>query len=172
MKSLIDFYKEWLPNNSVVKIDPYITPINGINKTSNGYNYLDLLGSILFYDRYSDYSLKAYIPVILEKMKDKWSPNYLKYFTKFADFIQAMQKDKLDNLQHIEESVLQSQLKELKISKNEIKIDAMDSLIQELSEEVFIKKAIESSFLFDFCLVKDRHNEIAEDLIGMKYVPV
>ena len=172
MKSLIDFYKEWLPNNSVVKIDPYITPINGINKTSNGYNYLDLLGSILFYDRYSDYSLKAYIPVILEKMKDKWSPNYLKYFKKFADFIQAMQKEKLDNLQHLEESVLQSQLKELKISKNEIKIDAMDSLIQELSEEVFIKKAIESSFFFDFCLVKDRHNEIAEDLIGMKYVPV
>lgn len=167
MKSLIEFYEEWLPENGVKAASPYLSQINKLDN-SDGLNYLELLSSILFY-AHKDYSLMAYYPIVLGIMNKERQNSYIK---KFVEFAYALQKEKLDNLQHLEVEVLQHQLNELRVPKNEIKIDAMDSLIQEISEDVFIKKAIESSFFFCRELVKERHKNIVSDLENNIFVPV
>ena len=168
-QSLLDIYKVWLMGRKITSPDNYISFIN------RSPYYRDFLENLLYYCAKIDYSKITYIPSVLSKMKDELKinkPNEKTYFKRFTEFIYFMQHDKRAKLlPHNNKEIFAHQLGFLKKLKSEIKLDAMDFLIQELGEDQFIKKAIESSLFFSWDLVKDRHEAIVKGFKNGIYIP-
>ena len=169
---LLEMFKEWL---EISEPDTYVSKIRNSNTNNQEYSrYLLVLGNLLYYGKNKDFSLLAYVPAVLSKIEKEFNPKNRSYFFKFQNFIYSVQKDGWSDWDRLksDDNVYES-LKSMKILKTKVKLDAMDFLIQELGEDVFVKKAIESSLFFSWNLVKERHETIIKAFRDDgRYIPV
>ena len=182
-------YEKWLLKQGVKSVGAYC-PQDKYKCNGKDYLYLDLIG---VFAKEND---RLYVNALFEEWKAeidkkdniKTTLNRLSYLQKFRQFIetivygkQRLSKEDNEILNEIR-NALSSVRNSINNSQNP-KVDGMDSLIEYIKEEKFVKLAIESSYFFSPELVKERFDEIANyickkeevdpafDKYDIKYLP-
>ena len=182
-------YEKWLLKQGVKSVGAYC-PQDKYKCNGKDYLYLDLIG---VFAKEND---RLYVNALFEEWKAeidkkdniKTTLNRLSYLQKFRQFIETIVYGK-QRLSKEDEEILneiRNDLSSVRISINNSqnpKVDGMDSLIEYIKEEKFVKLAIESSYFFSPELVKERFDEIANyickkeevdpafDKYDIKYLP-
>lgn len=160
-------YEKWLLKQGVKSVGAYC-PQDKYKCNGKDYLYLDLIG---VFAKEND---RLYVNALFEEWKAeidkknnlKTTLNRLSYLLKFRQFIETIVygKQRLSKEDNEIFNEIQNDLPSVRNSINNSqnpKVDGMDSLIEYIKEEKFVKLAIESSYFFSPELVKERVDEIA-----------
>lgn len=160
-------YEKWLLKQGVKSVGAYC-PQDKYKCNGKDYLYLDLIG---VFAKEND---RLYVNALFEEWKAeidkknnlKTTLNRLSYLQKFRQFIETIVygKQRLSKEDNEIFNEIQNDLPSVRDSINNSqnpKVDGMDSLIEYIKEEKFVKLAIESSYFFSPELVKERVDEIA-----------
>lgn len=182
-------YEKWLLKQGVKSVGAYC-PQDKYKCNGKDYLYLDFIGV------FAKENERLYVNALFEEWKAeidkknnlKTTLNRLSYLQKYRQFVETIvygkkRLSKEDNEIFIEFlNALPSVRDSINKSQNP-KVDGMDSLIEFVKEEKFVKLAIESSYFFSPELVKKRVDEIANyickkeevdpafDKYDIKYLP-
>lgn len=182
-------YKKWLLKQGVNSVGAYC-PQDKYKCNGKDYLYLDLIGVFAIEDE------RLYVNALFEEWKAeidkknnlKTTLNRLSYLQKYRQFVETIVYGK-KRLSKEDNEIFNEFLNALPSVRDSInksqnpKVDGMDSLIEFVKEEKFVKLAIESSYFFSPELVKKRVDEIANyickkeevdpafDKYDIKYLP-
>ena len=182
-------YEKWLLKQGVKSVGAYC-PQDKYKCNGKDYLYLDLIGVFAIEDE------RLYVNALYEEWKAeidkknnlKTTLNRLSYLQKYRQFVETIVYGK-KRLSKEDNEIFNEILNVLPSVRNSInnsqnpKVDGMDSLIEYIKEEKFVKLAIESSYFFSPELVKERVDEIANyickkeevdpafDKYDIKYLP-
>lgn len=182
-------YEKWLLKQGVKSVGAYC-PQDKYKCNGKDYLYLDLIG---VFAKEND---RLYVNALFEEWKAeidkknnlKTTLNRLSYLQKYRQFVETIVYGK-KRLSKEDNEIFNEFLNALPSVRNSInnsqnpKVDGMDSLIEYIKEEKFVKLAIESSYFFSPELVKERVDEIANyickkeevdpafDKYDIKYLP-
>ena len=182
-------YEKWLLKQGVKSVGAYC-PQDKYKCNGKDYLYLDLIG---VFAKEND---RLYVNALFEEWKAeidkknnlKTTLNRLSYLQKYRQFVETIVYGK-KRLSKEDNEIFNEILNVLPSVRNSInnsqnpKVDGMDSLIEYIKEEKFVKLAIESSYFFSPELVKERVDEItnyickkeevdsAFDKYDIKYLP-
>lgn len=160
-------YEKWLLKQGVKSVGAYC-PQDKYKCNGKDYLYLDLIG---VFAKEND---RLYVNALFEEWKAeidkknnlKTTLNRLSYLQKFRQFIETIVYGK-QRLSKEDNEIFNEILNALPSIRDSInksqnpKVDGMDSLIEFIKEEKFVKLAVESSYFFSPELVKERVDEIA-----------
>lgn len=160
-------YEKWLLKQGVKSVGAYC-PQDKYKCNGKDYLYLDLIG---VFAKEND---RLYVNALFEEWKAeidkknnlKTTLNRLSYLQKYRQFVETIVYGK-KRLSKEDNEIFNEILNVLPSVRNSInnsqnpKVDGMDSLIEFVKEEKFVKLAIESSYFFSPELVKKRVDEIA-----------
>lgn len=160
-------YEKWLLKQGVKSVEAYC-PQDKYKCNGKDYLYLDLIGVFAIEDE------RLYVNALFEEWKAeidkknnlKTTLNRLSYLQKYRQFVETIVYGK-KRLRKEDNEILNEIRNALSSVRNSInnsqnpKVDGMDSLIEYIKEEKFVKLAIESSYFFSPELVKKRVDEIA-----------
>lgn len=160
-------YEKWLLKQGVKSVGAYC-PQDKYKCNGKDYLYLDLIGVFAIEDE------RLYVNALFEEWKAeidkknnlKTTLNRLSYLQKYRQFVETIVYGK-KRLSKEDNEILNEIRNALSSVRNSInnsqnpKVDGMDSLIEYIKEEKFVKLAIESSYFFSPELVKKRVDEIA-----------
>ena len=160
-------YEKWLRKQGVKSVGAYC-PQDKYKCNGKDYLYLDLIG---VFAKEND---RLYVNALFEEWKAeidkknnlKTTLNRLSYLQKYRQFVETIVYGK-KRLSKEDNEIFNEILNVLPSVRNSInnsqnpKVDGMDSLIEYIKEEKFVKLAIESSYFFSPELVKERVDEIA-----------
>ena len=182
-------YEKWLLKQGVKSVGAYC-PQDKYKCNGKDYLYLDLIGV------FAKENERLYVNALFEEWKAeidkknnlKTTLNRLSYLQKYRQFVETIVYGK-KRLSKEDNEIFNEILNVLPSVRNSInnsqnpKVDGMDSLIEYIKEEKFVKLAIESSYFFSPELVKERVDEIANyickkeevdpafDKYDIKYLP-
>ena len=182
-------YEKWLLKQGVKSVGAYC-PQDKYKCNGKDYLYLDLIGV------FAKENERLYVNALFEEWKAeidkknylKTTLNRLSYLQKYRQFVETIVYGK-KRLSKEDNEILNEILNALPSVRDSInksqnpKVDGMDSLIEFVKEEKFVKLAIESSYFFSPELVKKRVDEIANyickkeevdpafDKYDIKYLP-
>ena len=182
-------YEKWLLKQGVKSVGAYC-PQDKYKCNGKDYLYLDLIGVFAIEDE------RLYVNALFEEWKAeidkknnlKTTLNRLSYLQKYRQFVETIVYGK-KRLSKEDNEIFNEILNALPSVRDSInksqnpKVDGMDSLIEFIKEEKFVKLAIESSYFFSPELVKKRVDEIANyickkeevdpafDKYDIKYLP-
>lgn len=160
-------YEKWLLKQGVKSVGAYC-PQDKYKCNGKDYLYLDLIGV------FAKENERLYVNALFEEWKAeidkknnlKTTLNRLSYLQKYRQFVETIVYGK-KRLSKEDNEIFNEFLNALPSVRNSInnsqnpKVDGMDSLIEYIKEEKFVKLAIESSYFFSPELVKERVDEIA-----------
>ena len=160
-------YEKWLLKQGVKSVGAYC-PQDKYKCNGKDYLYLDLIGV------FAKENERLYVNALFEEWKAEIDKkNYLKttltrlsYLQKYRQFVETIVYGK-KRLSKEDNEIFNEILNALPSVRDSInksqnpKVDGMDSLIEFIKEEKFVKLAIESSYFFSPELVKKRVDEIA-----------
>ena len=160
-------YEKWLLKQGVKSVGAYC-PQDKYKCNGKDYLYLDLIGVFAIEDE------RLYVNALFEEWKAeidkknylKTTLNRLSYLQKYRQFVETIVYGK-KRLSKEDNEIFNEILNALPSVRDSInksqnpKVDGMDSLIEFIKEEKFVKLAIESSYFFSPELVKKRVDEIA-----------
>ena len=182
-------YEKWLLKQGVKSVGAYC-PQDKYKCNGKDYLYLDLIGV------FAKENERLYVNALFEEWKAeidkknylKTTLNRLSYLQKYRQFVETIVYGK-KRLSKEDNEIFNEILNALPSVRDSInksqnpKVDGMDSLIEFVKEEKFVKLAIESSYFFSPELVKKRVDEIANyickkeevdpafDKYDIKYLP-
>ena len=182
-------YEKWLLKQGVKSVGAYC-PQDKYKCNGKDYLYLDLIGV------FAKENERLYVNALFEEWKAeidkknylKTTLNRLSYLQKYRQFVETITYGK-KRLSKEDNEIFNEILNDLPSVRDSInnsqnpKVDGMDSLIEYIKEEKFVKLAIESSYFFSPELVKERADEIANyickkeevdpafDKYDIKYLP-
>lgn len=182
-------YEKWLLKQGVKSVGAYC-PQDKYKCNGKDYLYLDLIGV------FAKENERLYVNALFEEWKAeidkknnlKTTLNRLSYLQKYRQFVETIVYGK-KRLSKEDNEIFNEFLNALPSVRDSInksqnpKVDGMDSLIEFVKEEKFVKLAIESSYFFSPELVKKRVDEIANyickkeevdpafDKYDIKYLP-
>ena len=169
-------YEKWLLKQGVKSVGAYC-PQDKYKCNGKDYLYLDLIGVFAIENE------RLYVNALFEEWKAeidkknnlKTTLNRLSYLQKFRQFIETIVygKQRLSKEDNEIFNEIQNDLPSVRDSINNSqnpKVDGMDSLIEYIKEEKFVKLAIESSYFFSPDLVVERFEEIKEYICQQKVV--
>lgn len=171
-------YEKWLLKQGVKSVGAYC-PQDKYKCNGKDYLYLDLIGVFAIEND------RLYVNALFEEWKAfienknqnnlKTTLNRLSYLQKYRQFVETivygkkrLSKEDNEILNEIRND-LSSVCDSINKSQNP-KVDGMDSLIEYIKEEKFVKLAIESSYFFSPDLVAERFEEIKEYICQQKVV--
>lgn len=169
-------YEKWLLKQGVKSVGAYC-PQDKYKCNGKDYLYLDLIGVFAIKnDRlYVNALFEEWKAEIEKKNNLKTTLNRLSYLQKYRQFVETivygkkrLSKEDNEILNEIRND-LSSVCNSINNSQNP-KVDGMDSLIEYIKEEKFVKLAIESSYFFSPDLVAERFEEIKEYICQQKVV--
>ena len=160
-------YEKWLLKQGVKSVGAYC-PQDKYKCNGKDYLYLDLIGVFAIENE------RLYVNALFEEWKAeidkknnlKTTLNRLSYLQKYRQFVETIVYGK-KRLSKEDNEIFNEILNALPSVRDSInksqnpKVDGMDSLIEFIKEEKFVKLAIESSYFFSPELVKKRVDEIA-----------
>ena len=160
-------YEKWLLKQGVKSVGAYC-PQDKYKCNGKDYLYLDLIGV------FAKENERLYVNALFEEWKAeidkknylKTTLNCLSYLQKYRQFVETIVYGK-KRLSKEDNEIFNEILNALPSVRDSInksqnpKVDGMDSLIEFIKEEKFVKLAIESSYFFSPELVKKRVDEIA-----------
>ena len=160
-------YEKWLLKQGVNSVGAYC-PQDKYKCNGKDYLYLDLIGV------FAKENERLYVNALFEEWKAeidkknylKTTLNRLSYLQKYRQFVETIVYGK-KRLSKEDNEIFNEILNALPSVRDSInksqnpKVDGMDSLIEFIKEEKFVKLAIESSYFFSPELVKKRVDEIA-----------
>lgn len=160
-------YEKWLLKQGVKSVGAYC-PQDKYKCNGKDYLYLDLIGV------FAKENERLYVNALFEEWKAeidkknylKTTLNRLSYLQKYRQFVETIVYGK-KRLSKEDNEIFNEILNALPSVRDSInksqnpKVDGMDSLIEFIKEEKFVKLAIESSYFFSPELVKKRVDEIA-----------
>lgn len=160
-------YEKWLLKQGVKSVGAYC-PQDKYKCNGKDYLYLDLIGV------FAKENERLYVNALFEEWKAeidkknnlKTTLNRLSYLQKYRQFVETIVYGK-KRLSKEDNEIFNEFLNALPSVRDSInksqnpKVDGMDSLIEFIKEEKFVKLAIESSYFFSPELVKKRVDEIA-----------
>lgn len=160
-------YEKWLLKQGVKSVGAYC-PQDKYKCNGKDYLYLDLIGV------FAKENERLYVNALFEEWKAeidkknylKTTLNRLSYLQKYRQFVETIVYGK-KRLSKEDNEIFNEILNALPSVRDSInksqnpKVDGMDSLIEFIKEEKFVKLAIESSYFFSPELVKKRIDEIA-----------
>lgn len=167
-------YEKWLLKQGVKSVGAYC-PQDKYKCNGKDYLYLDLIGVFAIEND------RLYVNALFEEWKAfienknqnnlKTTLNRLSYLQKYRQFVETIVygKKRLSKEDNEILNEIRNGLSSVRTSINNSqnpKVDGMDSLIEYIKEEKFVKLAIESSYFFSPKLVKERVDEI-KDYINM-----
>lgn len=169
-------YEKWLLKQGVKSVGAYC-PQDKYKYNGKDYLYLDLIGVFAIEDE------RLYVNALFEEWKAeidkknnlKTTLNRLSYLQKYRQFVETIVYGK-KRLSKEDNAILNGIRNALSSVRNSInnsqnpKVDGMDSLIEYIKEEKFVKLAIESSYFFSPDLVAERFEEIKEYICQHKVV--
>lgn len=170
-------YEKWLLKQGVKSVGAYC-PQDKYKCNGKDYLYLDLIGVFAIKnDRlYVNALFEEWKAEIEKKNNLKTTLNRLSYLQKYRQFVETivygkkrLSKEDNEILNEIRNDDLLSVCDSINKSQNP-KVDGMDSLIEYIKEEKFVKLAIESSYFFSPDLVAERFEEIKEYICQHKVV--
>ena len=169
-------YEKWLLKQGVKSVGAYC-PQDKYKCNGKDYLYLDLIGVFAIEnDRlYVNALFEEWKAEIDEKNNLKTTLNRLSYLQKYRQFVETIVYGK-KRLSKEDNEILNEIRNDLSSVRNSInnsqnpKVDGMDSLIEYIKEEKFVKLAIESSYFFSPDLVAERIEEIKEYICQQKVV--
>lgn len=169
-------YEKWLLKQGVKSVGAYC-PQDKYKCNGKDYLYLDLIGVFAIEnDRlYVNALFEEWKAEIDEKNNLKTTLNRLSYLQKYRQFVETIVYGK-KRLSKEDNEILNEIRNALSSVRNSInnsqnpKVDGMDSLIEYIKEEKFVKLAIESSYFFSPDLVAERFEEIKEYICQQKVV--
>lgn len=169
-------YEKWLLKQGVKSVGAYC-PQDKYKCNGKDYLYLDLIGVFAIEnDRlYVNALFEEWKAEIDEKNNLKTTLNRLSYLQKYRQFVETIVYGK-KRLSKEDNEILNEIRNDLSSVRNSInnsqnpKVDGMDSLIEYIKEEKFVKLAIESSYFFSPDLVVKRFEEIKEYICQQKVV--
>lgn len=160
-------YEKWLLKQGVKSVGAYC-PQDKYKCNGKDYLYLDLIGV------FAKENERLYVNALFEEWKAeidkknylKTTLNRLSYLQKYRQFVETIVygKKRLSKEDNETFNEILNALPSVRDSINKSqnpKVDGMDSLIEFIKEEKFVKLAIESSYFFSPELVKKRVDEIA-----------
>lgn len=162
-------YEKWLLKQGVKSVGAYC-PQDKYKCNGKDYLYLDLIGVFAIEND------RLYVNALFEEWKAfienknqnnlKTTLNRLSYLQKYRQFVETIVygKKRLSKEDNEILNEIRNGLSSVRTSINNSqnpKVDGMDSLIEYIKEEKFVKLAIESSYFFSLELVKERADEIA-----------
>ena len=169
-------YEKWLLKQGVKSVGAYC-PQDKYKCNGKDYLYLDLIGVFAIEDE------RLYVNALFEEWKAeidkknnlKTTLNRLSYLQKYRQFVETIVygKKRLSKEDNAILNGIRNALSSVRISINNSqnpKVDGMDSLIEYIKEEKFVKLAIESSYFFSPDLVAERFEEIKEYICQQKVV--
>lgn len=182
-------YEKWLLKQGVKSVGAYC-PQDKYKCNGKDYLYSDLIGV------FAKENERLYVNALFEEWKAeidkknnlKTTLNRLSYLQKYRQFVETIVYGK-KRLSKEDNEIFNEFLNALPSVRDSInksqnpKVDGMDSLIEFVKEEKFVKLAIESSYFFSPELVKKRVDEIANyickkeevdpafDKYDIKYLP-
>ena len=169
-------YEKWLLKQGVKSVGAYC-PQDKYKCNGKDYLYLDLIGVFAIEnDRlYVNALFEEWKAEIDEKNNLKTTLNRLSYLQKYRQFVETIVygKKRLSKEDNEILNEIRNDLSSVRISINNSqnpKVDGMDSLIEYIKEEKFVKLAIESSYFFSPDLVAERFEEIKEYICQQKVV--
>lgn len=169
-------YEKWLLKQDVKSVGAYC-PQDKYKCNGKDYLYLDLIGVFAIEDE------RLYVNALFEEWKAeidkkdnlKTTLNRLSYLQKYRQFVETIVYGK-KRLSKEDNEILNEIRNDLSSVRNSInnsqnpKVDGMDSLIEYIKEEKFVKLAIESSYFFSPDLVGERFEEIKDYICMNKEV--
>ena len=171
-------YEKWLLKQGVNSVGAYC-PQDKYKCNGKDYLYLDLIGVFAIEND------RLYVNALFEEWKAfienknqnnlKTVLNRLSYLQKYRQFVETIVYGK-KRLSKEDNEILNEIRNALSSVRNSInnsqnpKVDGMDSLIEYIKEEKFVKLAIESSYFFSPDLVAERFEEIKEYICQRKVV--
>ena len=169
-------YEKWLLKQGVKSVGAYC-PQDKYKCNGKDYLYLDLIGV------FAKENERLYVNALFEEWKAeidkknnlKTTLNRLSYLQKYRQFVETIVYGK-KRLSKEDNAILNGIRNALSSVRNSInnsqnpKVDGMDSLIEYIKEEKFVKLAIESSYFFSPDLVAERFEEIKEYICQHKVV--
>ena len=169
-------YEKWLLKQGVKSVGAYC-PQDKYKCNGKDYLYLDLIGV------FAKENERLYVNALFEEWKAeidkknnlKTTLNRLSYLQKYRQFVETIVYGK-KRLSKEDNEILNEIRNALSSVRNSInnsqnpKVDGMDSLIEYIKEEKFVKLAIESSYFFSPDLVVERFEEIKEYICQQKVV--
>lgn len=169
-------YEKWLLKQGVKSVGAYC-PQDKYKCNGKDYLYLDLIGVFAIEND------RLYVNALFEEWKAfienknqnnlKTTLNRLSYLQKYRQFVETKVygKKRLSEAYNaiFNKKDLKSVCDSINKSQNP-KVDGMDSLIEYIKEEKFVKLAIESSYFFSPDLVAERFEEIKEYICQQKVV--
>ena len=171
-------YEKWLLKQGVKSVGAYC-PQDKYKCNGKDYLYLDLIGVFAIEND------RLYVNALFEEWKAfienknqnnlKTTLNRLSYLQKYRQFVETIVYGK-KRLSKEDNEILNEILNALPSVRDSInksqnpKVDGMDSLIEYIKEEKFVKLAIESSYFFSPDLVVERFEEIKEYICQQKVV--
>ena len=169
-------YEKWLLKQGVKSVGAYC-PQDKYKCNGKDYLYLDLIGV------FAKENERLYVNALFEEWKAeidkknnlKTTLNRLSYLQKYRQFVETIVygKKRLSKEDNAILNGIRNALSSVRISINNSqnpKVDGMDSLIEYIKEEKFVKLAIESSYFFSPDLVAERFEEIKEYICQPKVV--
>ena len=169
-------YEKWLLKQGVKSVGAYC-PQDKYKCNGKDYLYLDLIGVFAIEDErlYVNALFEEWKAEIDEKNNLKTTLNRLSYLQKYRQFVETIVygKKRLSKEDNEILNEIRNDLSSVRISINNSqnpKVDGMDSLIEYIKEEKFVKLAIESSYFFSPDLVAERFEEIKEYICQQKVV--
>ena len=169
-------YEKWLLKQGVKSVGAYC-PQDKYKCNGKDYLYLDLIGV------FAKENERLYVNALFEEWKAeidkknnlKTTLNRLSYLQKYRQFVETIVygKKRLSKEDNEIFNEIQNDLPSVRDSINKSqnpKVDGMDSLIEYIKEEKFVKLAIESSYFFSPDLVVERFEEIKEYIRQQKVV--
>ena len=171
-------YEKWLLKQGVKSVGAYC-PQDKYKCNGKDYLYLDLIGVFAIEND------RLYVNALFEEWKAfienknqnnlKTTLNRLSYLQKYRQFVETIVygKKRLSKEDNEILNEIRNDLSSVRISINNSqnpKVDGMDSLIEYIKEEKFVKLAIESSYFFSPDLVAERFEEIKEYICQQKVV--
>lgn len=169
-------YEKWLLKQGVKSVGAYC-PQDKYKCNGKDYLYLDLIGVFAIEnDRlYVNALFEEWKAEIDKKNNLKTTLNRLSYLQKYRQFVETIVygKKRLSKEDNAILNGIRNALSSVRISINNSqnpKVDGMDSLIEYIKEEKFVKLAIESSYFFSPDLVAERFEEIKEYICQQKVV--
>lgn len=169
-------YEKWLLKQGVKSVGAYC-PQDKYKCNGKDYLYLDLIGV------FAKENERLYVNALFEEWKAeidkkdnlKTTLNRLSYLQKYRQFVETIVYGK-KRLSKEDNEIFNEILNDLPSVRDSInnsqnpKVDGMDSLIEYIKEEKFVKLAIESSYFFSPDLVVERFEEIKEYICQQKVV--
>lgn len=169
-------YEKWLLKQGVNSVGAYC-PQDKYKCNGKDYLYLDLIGVFAIEnDRlYVNALFEEWKAEIDKKNNLKTTLNRLSYLQKYRQFVETIVygKKRLSKEDNEILNEIRNALSSVRISidnSQNPKVDGMDSLIEYIKEEKFVKLAIESSYFFSPDLVAERFEEIKEYICQQKVV--